>query len=133
MIGGNYEHDDVHDTQLLRVYATKTGIGPFRARYLDKISKQIVAAPSGFESLDYNLTETVTLQASARYTSSKRIFNGCFVDGGDGNFATAFGVLSNAVHNGVFAPPLPGNPSYIPPGGCVTFDTNNLPVQNVHK
>src|SRR5260370_17023339 len=73
------------------------------------------------------------LQASARYTSSKRLFNGFFGDGGDGNFVTAFGVLSNAVHNGMFAPPTPANPSYVPPGGCVTFDTNNLPVQNVHK
>ncbi len=74
----------------------------------------------------------LTAQASARYSESYRIFDGCLADVGDGAFGTAFGTLSNVLH-GIFAVPTPGSPSYVPPGGCVTFNKQNYPDANVHK
>jgi iron complex outermembrane receptor protein len=144
MLGGNYQHDRTHDNQLIVFDGTNTGLfngTPLVYRYagsgLDNQSNQKITTEAAFGSLDYKLTRTLTAQVSARYTKDKRIFDGCLRDLGDGIFGAGFGLLSNVLH-GIPTIPGPGSPSYIPPGGCATFEGNpsspnyNYPVDNVH-
>jgi iron complex outermembrane receptor protein len=117
MVGGNYEYDGTHDEQDLSLNATNTGIGPFRWNGLTNLNNQVVNTRAGFGSLDFNATDTLTLQGSARYTSQYRNYHGCLADDGNGQLAAAFSFLSTK---------LSGSPTVIPPGGCVTLD----PVTN---
>jgi outer membrane receptor protein involved in Fe transport len=73
------------------------------------------------------VTESLTAQASARYTHQTHDLTGCLRDVG-GGLASAFGFLSTII-NGDPHVPAPGDPSYIPPGGCATLDdVTNYPV-----
>jgi iron complex outermembrane receptor protein len=86
-----------------------------------------------FGGLDYSVTSALTLQGSVRYTHSKRVFDGCAQDAGDGQLATAFGFLSNLLH-GISSVPGPGDPNYIAPGACVTFDNEtDAQAGSVHE
>ena len=144
MLGGNYQHDETHDNQLITFDGTNTGLfkgTPFEYRYagsgIDNQSNQRITTEAAFGSLDYRLPHALTAQASMRYTKDERIFDGCLRDKGDGIFSSGFGLLSNVLH-GIFTIPDPGSPSYIPPGGCATFEGDqnspnlNYPVDNVH-
>lgn len=127
MIGGNYQHDEIQDHQLGDLDSTNNGVGPYRFSDFINLNNQNVSTPAVFGSLDYSVTAALTLQGSVRYTHSKRVFNGCAQDTGDGQLATSFGFLSNLLH-GISGVPSPGSPYYIPPGACVTFASNSDPV-----
>jgi len=140
MVGGNYERHRTEDDQVISFDGTNTGLfkdAPFEYRYsgsgLINRSRQKITTKAVFGSLDYDITDTLTAQGSIRYTKSKRIFNGCLRDKGDGIFGDGFGLLSNVL-NGQFTIPNPGDPGYIGPGGCATLDdATNRPLDNVHS
>ena len=117
MLGGNYEYDGTHDEQDLSITATNSGIGPFRWNGLDNLSNQIINTRAVFGSLDFGLTQTLTWQGSARYTSQDHDYHGCLADNGNGQLAAAFSFLSTSLSH---------SPTVIPAGGCVTLD----PVSN---
>ena len=117
MAGGNYEYDGTHDEQDLAITATNSGIGPFRWNGLDNLSNQIINTRAVFGSLDFGLTQTLTWQGSARYTSQDHDYHGCLADDGNGQLAAAFSFLSTSLSH---------SPTVIPAGGCVTLD----PVSN---
>jgi len=97
-------------------------------KFSNDASGQHVTTKAAFGSLDYKLTDTLTLQGSARYTSLRHKLVGCLRDG-DGGLATAFGFLSTLL-NGDPHVPAPGDPSYIAPNGCATLDPiTNLPTE----
>jgi len=128
MLGGNYQHDNTHDNQLITFDGTNTGLfkgAPFEYRYagsgIDNQSNQRITTKQPSEASITNWPHALTAQASVRYTKDKRIFDGCLRDQGDGIFSSGFGLLSNVLH-GIFTIPDPGSPSYIPPGGCATFE-----------
>ena len=144
MIGGNIESDTTRDDQLILFDGTNTGLfngTPLEVRYADghivNQSDEQIKSQAAFGSLDYNLTDAITLQGSVRYTHESRIEDACLRDSGDNTFAPAFGLLSNVLH-GVDSAPVPGDPAYIPPGGCATLEGNpnapnyNYPVPDVH-
>ena len=106
MIGGNYNYSDTRDLSLLTFIASNAGVGPLRYRDVYNISNVTNEAASVFGSLDYQLTDTILAQVSARYTDQKQMGHGCLADTGDGALAAAFGQLS--------ATPIPA-------GQCVTF------------
>ena len=125
MIGGNYEHDKIDDEQFLFLRATNTGLrlptGIFRWTQLDNINDQKVDTKAVFGSLDYNVTRSLTLSGSVRYTKQDRDFSGCLADSGNGEIATAFSALSTL---------LSRTRTVIAPGSCVTLDpVTNKPTE----
>lgn len=133
MIGGNYQHDRVSDVQHVENQGSNSGVGPFRFLKFDNdASRQHIETKAIFGSVDFELIDTLVLQASTRYTEQDRNLHGCLVDR-DGGLAAAFGFLSTVINNNPHVP-LPGDPSYIPPGGCATLDpVTNLPVKDVYR
>jgi outer membrane receptor protein involved in Fe transport len=131
--GVNYQHDRVDDVQHVENQGSNSGVGPYRFGPFDNSSLQKIDTAAAFGGLDYQLTRLLTAQTSVRYTHQERVMDGCLVDSGSGQSATALGYLST-VFLGNPHLPGPGDPSYIPPGGCATLDSHtNLPVPDVHK
>lgn len=117
MIGGNYQYEKADESTITTNQGTNNQIGPFLFTRLGQIANQKVDTLSAFGSLDLHVTDRLTLQGAARYTSQKRDFAGCIKDEGIGPVgvpaATAFGFLA-----GLFT----GAPVNIPALGCVTID-----------
>ena len=117
MVGANYEADSTKDDQLTHYTASNSGIGELRFTNVGIENHQSVDTRSAFASLDYQLSHTLTAQASARYTRADDHFTGCLRDTGAGDLAAAFSQLQP-----------PGSPP-IAPGGCVTLSpTTGLAV-----
>ena len=117
MIGGNYQDEDLRESTYTIAQGTNGTIGPFIFSPLGQLAVQNVETASVFGSLDFHLTEDLTLQGSIRYASQKRDFAGCISDAGAGvvgvSAADAFSFLATI---------LSGTPTTIPAGGCVTLD-----------
>jgi outer membrane receptor protein involved in Fe transport len=114
MIGGNYQNEVANETDTDVFNSTNVFIGPDvfpDGRFIDD---QNVETKSVFGSLDYNLTDTLTAQLSARYSKQDRDFRGCFADTGDGRSSAALGLLSTE---------LSGSPTIVAPGRCVTLSS----------
>jgi iron complex outermembrane receptor protein len=125
MVGANYQNDVSNESQLSINQGTNNQIGPYLFTKLGETADQRVQTEAVFGSLDYQVTDALTLQASVRYTNQDRDFNGCISDAGLGpagvTAATAFGFLSSN---------LSGSPTTIQPGGCLTMDpTTFKPVE----
>lgn len=75
---------------------------------------QEITSQAVFASVDYELSDTVALRGSARYTETENDYRGCFQDSGNGRFATATNQAG------------PVNPGILP-GGCVTLRTSTTP------
>ncbi len=132
MIGGNYGHDKTADDQEGFYTASNSGVGPFRYNDFINSNHQKITTKAVFGSLDYELTSTLTAQASARYSNQRNRFRGCLLDAGDGEISTAFSFLSNSARG--FAPPTVA----LAPGACATlgevgYGTPLLPVPIVEK
>ena len=117
MIGGNYQKDVANETTISQNNATNNYLFGFMFTRLGQIAEQDIKTASVFGSLDYKLTDKLTLQGSLRYSDQKRDFGGCIRDEGAGTVgvpaATAFGFLATV---------LSGQPTVIPAGGCLTLD-----------
>ncbi len=132
MLGGNYQYDRVSDIQYAQNQGSNSGVGPLRFIEFDNdASGQHIRTSAAFGSLDWRITDTLTAQTSARYTHQTHDLTGCLRDVG-GELATAFGLLSTVISGDPHVP-APGDPAYIPPGGCATLDdVTNYPT-TVHK
>jgi len=84
MIGGNYQYDTVDELWLLGPPLSDSGdhAGPFNFNSANVQNDQTIKTESGFGSLDFDLTKTLTAQGSVRYTSQQRHFSGCTRDSG---------------------------------------------------
>lgn len=125
MVGGNYQHDKVKELFLFDPSTnSSSGIGgPLVWSSYQIRNDQDIETKSGFASLDYKLTDTLTAQASLRYTKQDRSFNGCTKDDGNGEIATAFSFLSSL---------LSGSAQSIAPGQCITLSAaTGLPLPTV--
>jgi iron complex outermembrane recepter protein len=80
---------------------------------------QRIKTASVFASAQFQISDTLTVQGSARYSDQKRDYAGCTADLGDGDIAGAFAFLSFA---------LTGTPQTIPVGGCITLNANGTPA-----
>ncbi len=119
MIGANYQKDRVFE-QLIQDPLTTSAVaappfGGFRITGFRVENLQRIETKAVFGSLDIGLTDTLTIQGSARYTDQDRSFRGCARDLGDGQTAGAFASLSSLVT---------GRPTTIAPGACVTLGPN---------
>jgi iron complex outermembrane receptor protein len=114
MLGANYQKDRINESDTDIFYSTNVSVGPYYfpgGRFIDD---ENVKTASAFGSLDYKLTNTVTAQASIRYSDQKRAFEGCFADLGNGAAAAAISFLSTE---------LSGSPTVVAPGSCLTLST----------
>ncbi|WP_158298532.1 MULTISPECIES: TonB-dependent receptor [unclassified Sphingobium] len=123
-VGGNYGHDNVKGTSVGRNFGSNSGIGPFRYYDFNQRADQKVRTLAGFAALDYQITDKLTIQASARYTDQKRKLSGCLEDGGDGRLAAAIDFV-HFLANGVSDPASPG--------GCVTLDSTTFERQSDYR
>jgi iron complex outermembrane recepter protein len=128
MIGGSYQQEIANQYNQFTQNSTQDQLlGYLFIRDALTINQQ-PKTEAGFASLDYAVAPTLTLQASGRYTSQQRKFEGCLSDAGAGDrgvsFGTAFGALSSA---------LSGSPTFIPPGGCVSLDPKTFKPGLAHS
>lgn len=117
MVGANYQDDIADESTLNQNQATNNQIGPFLFTQTGQIANQDIETKSAFGSLDYHVTDALTLQASARYTKQNRDFIGCIHDAPVGpagvTAAEAFSWLASF---------LSGRAITVPAGGCLTMD-----------
>jgi outer membrane receptor protein involved in Fe transport len=120
-LGGNFQHDIVDDDDIGDFNATNAGVGPDRYQNFINRADQNIITRAGFAALDFKLTDTLSAQGSARYTSQTRDFRGCLLDPGDGKLANGINFLRTLAT---------GQSDPAAPGSCVTVDNafNTLPI-----
>jgi iron complex outermembrane recepter protein len=106
LVGANYAWDRVDENPTNFLGGTNAGVGPFRYSSVRQLTTQVSDTWAVFGSLEYELSDSLSAQISARYNNQKRHFSGCLADTGVGDFSFAF--------NNIF-----GIASV--PGGCVTM------------
>ena len=124
MVGGNYGSDSTTESRLNYTLATNNGVGPFRWSQFVVNNNVDVDTLAAFGSLEYQLTQTLSVQGSARYTSQDHKAKGCLADSGNGELARGFSVLSTrplaAGQCVTFQSTVPpGPPPFTPVGGFV--------------
>ena len=120
MLGGNYQHDKTSERQAFDpVLDSNEQLFGNLWDSFGMRNDQLIKTASVFGSAQFELSDTLTLQGSARYSSQKRDYAGCTADLGDGDIAGAFAFLSFA---------LTGTPQTIPAGACVTLNANGTPA-----
>jgi outer membrane receptor protein involved in Fe transport len=124
LVGANYEHDDSSDVFGVSIQGTNSGLGPLRFSNFNLDTANKIDTGAIFASLNYKLTDTLTLEASARETVRDDAFHGCSRDSGDGQLAAALSALSTE---------LTGSPQTIAAGGCTTFGNDFKPIKDVSQ
>ncbi|HEX7823069.1 MAG TPA: TonB-dependent receptor [Sphingobium sp.] len=118
MVGGNYGSDRVVESELVDpVISSSNFIGPFTFTSVDNRTDQKIRTASGFGSLDFDISDRLTLQGSVRYTDQDRRFSGCNYDTGGGDLSNALAFLSSIVT---------GSPQTIAPGACIVLSPDTF-------
>jgi iron complex outermembrane recepter protein len=117
LVGGNYEHDRLHELDDYVLQTTTASAFGVDFDGLNVHADQRVSTTAAFASTDIPLTPTLTAQLGLRDTHETRTFQGCAADNGDGTLASAFSVLSSA---------LTGTSQTIAPGSCVTIGPSGI-------
>lgn len=122
--GGNISRDKIDETLDLRFgdSALSRLFGPaIPWNHIITPEKHKINTAAAFVHAKYQLNDSLSLEAAARYTDVKRDFSACARDSGDGLAAAGFEFLQ-ARSKGA------ANVVDIPPGGCFTLDNNNNPA-----
>ena len=85
VLGGYYQRDHTLDLEDIFLSGSNAELD---GTYLDGgtvIDDQRVRTIAGFGGVDFKLTDTLTLQGSARYTDVRTKFEGCLLDSGTAN------------------------------------------------
>ncbi len=120
IIGGNYQHDKIKETddqnfsQSTAIGSfTGFGLGPFTG--LGDYQNQQYTTKAAFANLDYEITPEITAHGGVRYTKDTGQSEGCTTDQGDGVYAAFGSILYTSLRSGYGLSPVT-----IAPGGCVT-------------
>lgn len=127
LVGLNYASDRVQDIQLLDFTnnAAATGFGAPITGVRNEANPDTVTK-AAFANLKYALTDTLSLNAGARYTDPRTKFSGCTYDNGDGTWAAGINGLQSLFKNVLHASSAPF--VAVPPGGCTTLDATITPA-----
>lgn len=117
MLGANYQHDRVDDES-----APYVGVSSFPFDSANAVAHNKVDTYSGFGNLDWEFASGLTFTGGLRYSWQDRAFEGCLYDTGSGVLANLLSGVSTR---------LSGTPTVIPPGGCVTLNSQNFKPQVV--
>ncbi len=130
MAGVNYQKDEVFDLQTVFIDTGTSStvnlgaLGLFHFPFFDNITSNDVETWAVFGAGEFDLSETLSLEVSGRYTNSKNEFVGCTADPGTGELAALFGALQLI---GVFT--AGANPTTAAtPGQCITLLDANFNV-----
>lgn len=100
LVGANYEYDDTWDN-FLQTYSDSSSatilgnyLGPTRP-----LNRQKVHTYAVFANVEAPLSDTLSVQAGARYTKQARHFYGCGSDAGDGSWALGSSLIQNLLIN----------------------------------
>jgi iron complex outermembrane receptor protein len=127
LLGANYSKDHIVDSPN-QTYGNASGAQTFRASGL-RLGGSLatgdyhVSTRAVFGALDYDLTDSLSVQASARYNNDDRTYSGCnysvpnSLDQG-GGIAAAYNIIQAASNDG--SPIVP-----IKPGQCIVLDPTN--------
>ncbi|WP_324057561.1 TonB-dependent receptor [Rhizorhapis sp.] len=134
MLGGNYQRDIANQFPTVLVNDATNGVlptptGPVFQDASAYIFNQQPTFKSVFGSLDYALTNQLTVQGSIRYTHQDRHFVGCIMDapaGPNGTGTVGQGFLG-------FSELLSGSPSTIGPDGCLTMNDVTFKPEKVFR
>lgn len=110
-VGANYSKDETREFNIDDISQSTLGVATGLLTF-DLQNDQDIETYALFGTVDYELSEGVTLQGGIRYTRSINDFEGCSLDSGDG---TASGFYVN-----VLGLPAPGA------GNCFTFDATTF-------
>ena len=113
VIGGNYQQDKIDDVFSPR--ALQSSFPSYDGARA--VGRNEVDTYSGFANVDWEVADGLTLIGGLRYSWQDRSYQGCLYDSGAGVFA---GVISAR------ATQLSGQPTVIPPGGCVTLNSQTF-------
>ncbi len=81
IVGGNYQYDKTRDFSAVSIFdISNSEVVGFHFRGPNQINNQNIRDLAGFGSLEYKLTDSLTLQGSVRYTDERRHFEGCAAD-----------------------------------------------------
>ncbi len=121
VVGANYEKSEVSERQLQSYVnnsiAIATGIFQNTINLDSDMENWAV-----FGNVEFDVTDSLTFKAGARYTDSSYKFNSCNTDEGDGNIQALFNFLGDALGGGT-----PFDPIGVGPGECFTLDFDNVP------
>ncbi|MGD9664064.1 MAG: TonB-dependent receptor [Novosphingobium sp.] len=119
MLGGNYEKSKTLDDQGLRYFDnTSYDSSLFYINYSGARNKQDIENWAVFGNLEFDVTDQLTLKASAHYTDSKNKNAMCSYTSENGNANKFFNMLGT----------LSGNPfTPIAPEGCYTLNYDGVP------
>lgn len=118
VIGLSYGDDDITEG-VYNSYAGYTGFPPgAEVEWKYDLTQKAISI---FGSIDYEVTNRLTLTTGARYTETEQSIYGCTFDAGAWIFASTIGGIA-----GMFDPSV--SSAYVP-GGCATIDdTGNPPT-----
>ncbi|WP_179043324.1 TonB-dependent receptor [Sphingobium lactosutens] len=123
IVGANYSHDKVNESQVLNTdFNSINQIIPGLPILLKSGSttRQTIKTYAGYANLEYDLTSKLTAQGGIRYTKNVRDFSGCSYDA-DGTTYLSFNVLTT-----LFTGAPPTTP--IGPGSCLTLNAAFQPA-----
>jgi len=130
MVGLNYQKDDINDIQTVFLDTGTSStinfgppLGSFHYPFFDNITSNDIETWGVFGAVEVSLTDTFSIEASARYTESENRFEGCTADPGDGNLANLFSVLQLI---GTFSGATPTTAATA--GECITLVDANFNV-----
>lgn len=112
MIGANYAKDKAHEGTDANNIGTNSLIAGMFIDGVYQIANNDIKTKAIFGSLEYNLTQSLSVQGSIRYTDSDNDFSGCAADRGNGYVAGVFSILTGTT---------------ILPGQCVTLGATRQP------
>ena len=122
LVGANYERSKASEFQQFK-FDNLTSSRP-ATLFIDNIEavlNQKIDSVALFGNLEYDVSDQLTLKASARYTDTKNDSNNCMFDAGDGKVAQLFNILG-----GIFGGGTPFTP-LVAGGGCIALNSQGVP------
>lgn len=122
LIGGNYEKSKTSEAQDFK-FDNLTSSRPttLNINRILGILEQDIETIAAFGSFEFDVSEQLTLKASARYTDSTNDSSNCGLDNGDGNVARLFTILGGRLGGGAPFDPLVAGVD------CIALNFANIP------
>ncbi|RIV86818.1 TonB-dependent receptor [Aurantiacibacter zhengii] len=123
VVGGNYSRSNVYAEQTYNTGQTSANriSGVLSA---ENFTDQRLESIAAFASVDWYLTDQLTLTTGARYTDFTVDFEGCSGDTGDNTLSPIIQFVSGLLREGAGLDPLPASqfqPGLLSNGNCTTF------------
>jgi outer membrane receptor protein involved in Fe transport len=118
LFGSDFSRDRVFDSLGNEFPDGRYGLAGIESA--DAISDQKASSISAFGNTEFKLSDQLSAQFGARYTSSARDFVGCTHDSGDGTYAA-------------YVNKLLGQPGLVAPGGCATLNPMFQPAPVISR